>query len=149
MRIVRRAVAGDAPALARIESDSPSAAGWGLAGFESEFRQERALTLVLEEDGSVAAFACARFLPPEGQLLNMACEPQSRRRGVATLLLNALFPALESHGCDVVTLEVRASNIAALGCYGKAGFRIVGRRPKFYNGTEDAILMDARLNHEK
>lgn len=145
MTQVRRAEAKDAAALCAIEALHPTAAGWGLSGFEAEFRQECALILAAEEDGAMSAFACVRFLAPEAQLLNMACAQSMRGRGLAGLLLRSLFEEARSRGCEVVTLEVRASNAPALRCYEKAGFRIVGRRSKFYNGTEDAILMDARL----
>ena len=40
---------------------------------------------------------------------------------------------------------MRAGNEAALGLYEKLGFREVGRRPKYYDGKEDAILMDLDL----
>jgi len=40
---------------------------------------------------------------------------------------------------------VNASNAPALRLYEKCGFAVVGRRSKFYNLTDDAILMDMEL----
>jgi ribosomal-protein-alanine N-acetyltransferase len=41
-----------------------------------------------------------------------------------------------------MTLEVRLSNDAARRLYEKLGFRVVGRRPRYYkDNLEDALLM--------
>ena len=45
-------------------------------------------------------------------------------------------------GARVMTLEVRLSNRAARGLYGKFGFRPVGVRPRYYSDNgEDALIM--------
>ncbi|HOX22054.1 MAG TPA: ribosomal protein S18-alanine N-acetyltransferase [Elusimicrobiales bacterium] len=143
--IIRLATAGDAAAMAALESGHPTAAGWGKAGFETEFNQPGAVIFVADEGGRVCGFICGRMLPPEIQVLNMAVSEGCLRKGLATRLLNELFKRGRAAGCAVATLEVRKSNEPAQCCYLKAGFKIVGIRPKFYNGTEDAVLMDAPL----
>jgi ribosomal-protein-alanine N-acetyltransferase len=43
---------------------------------------------------------------------------------------------------NLVTLEVRASNQTAQSLYKKYGFRVIGRRPRYYSSDgEDAIIM--------
>jgi len=45
-------------------------------------------------------------------------------------------------GTRLATLEVRAGNVAAQALYRRYGFRVVGRRPKYYNDNhEDALIM--------
>lgn len=45
-----------------------------------------------------------------------------------------------------LTLEVRASNDAAIGLYEKLGFQTVGRRKNYYaQEHEDALLMTAEF----
>jgi ribosomal protein S18 acetylase RimI-like enzyme len=45
-----------------------------------------------------------------------------------------------------LTLEVRASNRAALGFYRAQGFEETGRRPRYYaDPEEDAVLMGLNL----
>ena len=52
----------------------------------------------------------------------------------------------EDNGCELVTLEVRGGNEAAMALYTKLGFREVGRRKGYYaKGGEDAVLMDLNL----
>ena len=57
------------------------------------------------------------------------------------LLLAVLRRAAEL-GCVTAELEVRASNLAALGLYRKHGFVQVGRRRNYYQQEgEDALLL--------
>ena len=145
MIVVRKAVPPEAQALAALDAQHAMSAGWNCSAFQSEFQQPQGLLLVAEAEGGLLGFVCARVLPPEVQMLNMAVGVSALRRGVATKLLSGLFALCRAEGCDSATLEARASNAPALACYAKSGFRIVGKRPKFYNGTEDAVLMDAPL----
>ena len=41
-----------------------------------------------------------------------------------------------------MSLEVRASNSAAIALYEQLGFKRVGIRARYYDSVEDAILMD-------
>jgi ribosomal-protein-alanine N-acetyltransferase len=72
--------------------------------------------------------------------MNIAVAPESRRRGVATLLMENLF---EQAGEDArFTLEVRASNSAAIAMYEHFGFRPSGHRRRYYHDNgEDALVM--------
>ena len=55
---------------------------------------------------------------------------------IATIDLSATLNA------NAVTLEVRASNTAAQALYSKYGFKVMGRRVKYYSSNgEDAVIM--------
>ena len=48
------------------------------------------------------------------------------------------------HGAELITLEVRESNMAARAMYRKYGFVEVGMRHRYYTETgENAVLMSA------
>jgi len=56
-------------------------------------------------------------------------------------LLHVLERAAELRA-GLVTLEVRVSNVPAQALYRKLGFRVVGRRFRYYDDTdEDALIM--------
>jgi len=66
-----------------------------------------------------------------------------RRRGVAGKLLD-VFERFRPRDITVafLSLEVRASNYAAIALYGQHGYRGVGRRRNFYDHPkEDAVIM--------
>ena len=44
-------------------------------------------------------------------------------------------------GCNAIALEVRPSNVAALGLYEKLGFALIGRRKRYYPDKEDALVL--------
>ncbi len=109
------------------------------------------LSLVASEHGQVCAFAIARTLIDEAELLLIAVTPNDRRQGVAALLWIELAQRLRSAGAATVFLEVRASNAPGRSFYASRGFTQIGIRKNYYpNGVhdgerEDAILMQAKL----
>lgn len=78
----------------------------------------------------------------EGHITTIAVAPAYRGRGIGELLLNGLIDqALDMHA-DVLTLEVRVSNIVAQQLYLKYGFRPAGKRLRYYTDNgEDALIM--------
>lgn len=85
----------------------------------------------------------------EGYITNVAVYPQYRRMGVAAALLNKVFDFAKEKGLSFVSLEVRASNTAAVSLYQKTGFKEEGRRKDFYRlPREDALIMTKRFSYE-
>jgi ribosomal-protein-alanine N-acetyltransferase len=74
-------------------------------------------------------------------IMNVAVDPDRRRRRVATALIGRL---LERVGDDAAqyTLEVRCSNQGAIELYEGFGFRSAGLRRRYYQDNgEDALIM--------
>lgn len=63
----------------------------------------------------------------DAQLLNIAVDPQTQGRGVATALVQAGLQAMRELGVPEVRLEVRPWNRAAVHVYQKTGWREAGR----------------------
>lgn len=78
----------------------------------------------------------------EGHITTIAVAPESRSRGIGELLLNGLIDQAINLNADVLTLEVRVSNLVAQQLYLKYGFRPAGTRPRYYTDNgEDALIM--------
>jgi len=78
----------------------------------------------------------------EGYIANIAVFPEHRRKGVAGQLLQVFMNFAEANRLAFLTLEVRASNQAAIALYANRGFEEVGRRKNYYeHPREDAIIM--------
>lgn len=94
------------------------------------------------EGGAVLGYASAQTVLDEGYINNVAVHPAYRRRGIASRLLEELRRRGVELGLAFLTLEVRASNLAAQALYANHGYREVGCRRNYYeHPKEDAILM--------
>ncbi len=63
----------------------------------------------------------------DAQLLNIAVEPESQGRGIASALVREGLAVMRVLGVSEVRLEVRPWNYGALRLYEKTGWREVGR----------------------
>ena len=97
--------------------------------------------LVARTPGAVVGFAMGLMQLDEAHVLDLAVAATERRRGVGTVLLQALLERLGERGAVGVTLEVRRSNAAALAMYRRLGFAVEGERARYYPDGEDALLM--------
>jgi ribosomal protein S18 acetylase RimI-like enzyme len=57
--------------------------------------------------------------------------PDVRGKGLARVLVEALVADAREHGVEVLTLDVRGNNHAAMALYESCGFRVAGRLPDF------------------
>jgi ribosomal-protein-alanine N-acetyltransferase len=81
------------------------------------------------------------FNVDEAHVTNVAVQPDEQRTGVATALLLALADATIDRGDTAWTLEVRVSATGAQELYRRFGFTPAGVRARYYENTEDAIVM--------
>ena len=78
---------------------------------------------------------------PQAHVTNIVVAPAARRTGVGAQLMEWLAWTAIERGCVAWTLEVRASNVAAQELYRLFGFAPAGLRKRYYENTEDAIVM--------
>jgi ribosomal-protein-alanine N-acetyltransferase len=94
------------------------------------------------DDDRVGAFCICWMLFDELHINTLAVAPAERRRGLATALVRHVFAEAAARGVRRATLEVRASNQAALTLYERLGFRVTATRPRYYNNPdEDALIL--------
>ncbi len=95
-----------------------------------------------ENDGTVLAYGGMLTVLDEGQITNIATHPEYRRRGLGEAVVRALIEYGEQNGINVISLEVRESNVGAIALYEKLGFEKVGIRKNFYSSPrENGIVM--------
>ena len=124
---------------------------WSRSVFESELRQvgSGSRYYIVARDRSrrrrVVGYAGLWFVhDPDGDqahVTNIVVAPDARRTGVGAQLMTALARTAIDRGCVAWTLEVRASNTAAQELYRQFGFAPAGVRKRYYENTEDAIVM--------
>ena len=105
------------------------------------FDPQASFIVAEDGEGGVLGYAGLHVVLDEGYIDNVAVEEAARRHGVASALLD-VFCRFGQANLVFLTLEVRASNAAAIALYQKHGFAQVGLRKNYYtNPREDAIIM--------
>ena len=143
--LIRRARREDYAAFAAIEAGHPGYPAWGEKGFEAEEKNRNSVTLAAEEGGRVEGFINFWILRPQVQLNTLAVSPAFKRRGAASALLGKMLEYAAKSACREVDLEVNERNAGAIALYARHGFEVVGKRPKFYNNTDAALLLRKAL----
>lgn len=134
----------DIDAVLAIERTSFSTP-WTREHFRHEIDAPHSFPLVLETGGRVCAYACMTSLFEVAQILDIAVAPERRGRGLARLLLEHAVQLAGEKGAEVLELEVRSTNDAAIGLYESFGFLRTGIRARYYDGIDDAVLMEKHL----
>ncbi|MFA9400126.1 MAG: ribosomal protein S18-alanine N-acetyltransferase [Acidobacteriota bacterium] len=137
--VIRQMTFADLPAVAALERRSFTSP-WSPGMFVLEMSKSGSVGLAADEAGLIAGYIVMTRFDLAWHLMNVAVAPEYRRRGLATGLIDA---ALAEIGPDTpVTLEVRPSNVSAIGLYESLGFRSRGFRKGYYPDTgEDALIM--------
>jgi ribosomal-protein-alanine N-acetyltransferase len=94
-----------------------------------------------EERDELVAYLFAMFLFDEMHINKIAVLASLRRQGVAALLMGECFDFAEAHAVQSISLEVRESNVGAVGFYRRLQFSPVYRRRNYYPDGEAALVM--------
>ena len=93
-------------------------------------------------EGDLVGFAVGVGEPEfRGHVVVLGVSPDYRRRGVATELMRQLEDAFRSRSVHLMHLEVRTTNDGARALYEGLGFRVAGRRLRYYTNGDDGFLM--------
>ena len=134
----------DLDAVMAIEQVSYPAP-WKREHFIQEIHSHLSRPFVVQVDDAVAGYVCLMSLFEEAQILNIAIGPAWRGQGLARLLMDHAITEALACGAELLTLEVRESNGAAIALYESYGFERYFVRRGYYEGKEDAILMEKVL----
>ena len=136
---IRRLTYADLPQVVAIERRAFTTP-WSLAMFVLELSKPSGVCLAADVEGELAGYlVCSRY-DTVWHLMNIAVDPDRRRRGIATALIGGLLERVDRDG--QLTLEVRRSNVGAIALYERFGFRSAGMRRRYYaDNGEDAVVM--------
>jgi [ribosomal protein S18]-alanine N-acetyltransferase len=139
---LRRLQLGDLDAIERIERASYPTP-WSRSMFASELAKPSSLSLgAVDETGRLVGYLVLSRYVDAWHVMNVAVEPESRRRGIASALLRRLLDQTKDDAQRGYTLEVRVSNLGAISLYERFGFRPKGVRRGYYtDNREDALIM--------
>ena len=101
---------------------------------------------LLDLDGQVAGYIFYHFVIDEAVIINFAVDPAYQGQNYGQFLLSASMQLLINRGVKYFFLDVRRSNLPAIGLYHKVGFQSLGFRKDYYHDpVEDAIVMGLNI----
>lgn len=103
---------------------------------------------VLEHHAELAGYGVVSLAAGEAHLLNLSVASGQQGRGLGRILLRHLVDFIRRLGGEVVFLEVRPSNRAAVHLYESEGFAQIGTRHRYYPaeaGREDAWVFSISM----
>ncbi|MDE2310673.1 MAG: ribosomal protein S18-alanine N-acetyltransferase [Betaproteobacteria bacterium] len=137
----------DMDAIMRIEQ-RVHANPWTRGNFTDALKSD-CICKVYEADGEMLGYVVLMPAVDEVQLLNISIAAGHQRKGLGRKLLEETMQIARGMSMRRMLLEVRPSNVAALGLYRDAGFSQIGLRRGYYpsedSRREDAVVMECEL----
>jgi len=122
---------------------------WSEVMFRQELEEDPGkYPVVLTMNSQVIGYGLGWVVLDEFHLGNLAVRPDLKGKGYGALILERMIETVRGKGCRTASLEVRASNVAAIGLYNKYNFKAIAVRKKYYQ-DEDALVLLARLDEGK
>ncbi len=114
---------------------------WSYNILKQELENKNTTYIVAKENNEVVGFAGISTCLDEATLNNIVVKKSCRGRGIGGELLESLIDLCGDLHMRIFTLEVDTENAPAIHLYEKFGFKNLGIRKKYYNGSRDAYIM--------
>jgi len=121
---------------------------WSATSLKNEIENISNLNshyFVVRENDEIVGFAGILIIIDETHIMNIVVKKNKRNLGIGSLLLKYIIDYSEKNKISSITLEVNENNIPAIKLYEKYNFQKVGLRKKYYNNTDDALIMTLKL----
>ena len=118
---------------------------WTPSVLKSELESKNSKYVVAKLRNEIIGFAGIIISPVNAEITNIVVRKDFRRKGVGGNLLNKLIEMSKENGKDAISLEVNEKNECAIDLYKKNNFEILGKRKKYYNNQDDAIIMTKKI----
>lgn len=121
---------------------------WTLDSFHYEMRENQfAHYLVAEDETGIVGFCGMWLVIDAAQITNVAVVERMRGQKIGEALMKEAMRVAREANMDVMSLEVRVTNVVAQNLYRKLGFQDGGIRKGYYTDNgEDALVMWVNLN---
>ena len=139
------------PSVLSIEeqnSDDP----WSQGQFTTSIENSNNLCYCLSLNGKTVGYLIAMLALDSADILNIGIDPDFKRHGHGTALLNHLIEELRKSHIGEIFLEVRAGNKSAIRFYKRQGFEEISVRKNYYTKNskyqsqrEDGIVMSIKI----
>lgn len=119
---------------------------WNYNILKSELENNNSQYIVAKLGENIVGFAGIIDTLDQMEITNIVVRKDMRHKGIGNTLLNELIKMSIKNNKNTIFLEVNSNNLFAIKLYEKNGFKKVGLRKNYYNNTDDAILMNLKIN---
>lgn len=133
----------DVEEVLKIEEQAYGEHHWSKDSFYGELSNDLAhYYCAFDMNDDLIGYAGSWLILDEAHITTIAVKPEFKRKKIGEALLLKILENCYKNEIKYITLEVRVSNVAAIGLYEKYGFKSLGTRKGYYqNNNEDALIM--------
>ena len=125
---------------------------WSQDQFTTSIENSNNLCYCLSFNGRTIGYLISMLAVDTADILNIGIEPEFKRQGHGTALLNHLIEELRKRHIVEILLEVRIGNKSAIQFYKRQGFEEISVRKNYYTKNsknqlqrEDGIMMSIKI----
>lgn len=118
---------------------------WNINILKSELNNNNSLYFVAKKENEILGFVGILINVDFTEITNIVVKKDFRNFGIGKMLLEKIIEETKKINKQMICLEVNENNESAINLYKKYRFQEVGRRKKYYNQKDDAILMNLNL----
>ncbi len=118
---------------------------WDSEVIKEKIESKKFKYWVYEVENSIKGYLGIQFLEEEIEILGIGVNPGSRRKKIASELMDELVNYFEKSNYKKIILEVRESNAVAQKLYRKYGFKQIGKRKKYYVDEDAEVYLKEKV----
>ena len=118
---------------------------WNANVLEKELENPLSEYIVAIYCNEVVGYAGLWQSIDEGHITNIVTKKDKRGNHIGNGMLEEIINLAKHKGLKSVTLEVNEHNEPAIKLYKKHNFKELGKRKKYYNNVDDAIIMTLEI----
>ena len=120
---------------------------WSANILRNELQNPNSKYIVAKFNNTIVGFGGIWKAVDDIHITDIVVKKFQRNNGIGSAILSKLIEISKfDKDIKALTLEVNSNNIPAQKLYEKFDFKRVGIRKKYYNNTDDAIIMTKQLN---
>lgn len=114
---------------------------WNYNILKNALQNPNNIILVAKDIQNIVGFAVINIVLDEATIENIVTKKDMRNKHIASNMIEEIIKICKEKRLSSLTLEVNSLNTPAINLYQKFNFKNTGLRKKYYNNTDDAIIM--------
>ena len=112
---------------------------------EKDLKETNNHYLIAKQNNEILGYIGISYIIDTADIISIVVSKKHTKKGIASLLLNNIFEFCKSNNISKIMLEVRETNIPAQNLYLKHGFEKISERKNYYDGKENAYIMEKKI----